>query len=164
MYNCSIYKCRNPLYLVGGQHGWSTSCFWCNLQRGCWLWQVFIILSNWEILNYGVKILTNTIWLFVPGLLTMVTRPTRSERTASQFWQNITSESSIIRTIGLSPYCKVVDKDMNRKKNKKMSSRVPFYMKKIIIIVQGAFLHRDADVNPWSQLSSWSEHSDRTGF
>ena len=127
MYDCSIFKHRNPLYFVDGQHGWSTSCFWCNLQRGCWLWQVFMILGDWEILNSWTKIVIDTIWLFVQGLLTMATRPTRLERTASQSWQNITSESSIIRIIGLSPYCKVVDQDMNRKKQ--------------INVQQGAFLY-----------------------
>ena len=44
MYNCSIFKHRNTLYLIDGQHGWGTSRVWCNLQRGRWLWQVFIIL------------------------------------------------------------------------------------------------------------------------
>ena len=162
MYNCSIYKHRNPLYLVDGQHGWSPSSLWCNLQRGCWLWQVFMIFSNWEILNYGAKILIDKIWLFVQGLLTMATRPTRSERTASQFWRNITSESIIIRTIGLSTECKAVDQNINRK----ITNNCPagcLFLSTFFLIVQGAFLHRDANVNPWSQLSSWSEHSNRTG-
>ena len=117
----------------------------------------------WEILNSWTKILIDTIWLFVPGLLTMATRPTRSERTASQFWRNITSESIIIRTIGLSTECKAVDQNINRK----ITNNCPagcLFLSTFFLIVQGAFLHRDANVNPWSQLSSWSEHSDRTGF